>query len=151
MVVPLKPMPSPTKALPKALPVSWKRLVSEGKTCDRCGATHSELLNALAKLRLALGPLGIEPTLEEQVISQAVFQADPSESNRVWIAGKPMEEWLGASVGSTRCCSVCGGSTCRTVEVGGTTFETIPESLFIKAALVAASTLIDTTEDGPAA
>ena len=62
-----------------------------------------------------------------------------------------MAEWLGASVGSTPCCSVCGESECRTVEVGGTTFEAIPERLFIKAALVAASTLIDTTEDDPAA
>lgn len=144
-------MPARTEALPTTLPISWKRLVSEGRTCERCGATHSELLNALAKLREALGPLGIEPILEEQVISQASFQADPSESNRVWIAGRPMEEWLGASVGSTPCCSVCGESECRTVEVGGTTFEAIPERLFIKAALVAASMLIDTTEDDPAA
>jgi hypothetical protein len=50
-----------------------------------------------------------------------------------------MEEWLGASVGSSPCCSVCGTSECRTVEVEATTFETIPEKLFLKAALVAAS------------
>jgi hypothetical protein len=39
--------------------------------------------------------------------------------------------------------SVCGESECRTVEVGGTAFEAIPEEFFIRAALVAASTLID--------
>jgi hypothetical protein len=50
-----------------------------------------------------------------------------------------MEEWLNASVGSSSCCSVCGTAECRTVEVDGTIFETIPENLFLKAALVAAS------------
>ena len=38
---------------------------------------------------------------------------------------------------------MCGGSQCRTVEVGGTAFETIPERLFLKAALVASSRLLD--------
>lgn len=132
----------------KTLPIIWKRLVSaEGKTCERCGATHSEIERAVAKLKAALRPLGIEPALEEQVISQASFQADPSESNRVWISGRPMEDWLGARVGSTPCCSVCGDSECRTVEVGGTTFEALPEQLIIRAALVAASTLIDVKDD----
>lgn len=53
-----------------------------------------------------------------------------------------MEEWLGASVGMSRCCSICGQSDCRTVEMGGTVFEAIPEKLFIKAALAAASSLL---------
>ncbi len=132
----------------KTLPIIWKRLVSpEGKTCDRCGATYQELQRAVRKLREALRPLGIEPTLETRVIDQDAFKADPSESNRVWIAGKPMEEWLGANVGSSRCCAVCGESDCRTVEVGGTVFEAIPEQLIIRAALAAASTLLDFRED----
>ena len=80
------------------------------------------------------------------------FEADPSESNRIWIAGRPMEEWLGASVGSSRCCSVCGTSECRTVEVDGTTFETIPETLFLRAALIASAQLlgVDTATQGKA-
>ena len=128
----------------KTLPIIWKRLVSpEGKTCDRCHATHEEMQRAVSKLREALRPLGIEPTLETKVIDTASFQADPSESNRVWIAGRPMEEWLGANVGKSRCCSVCGESDCRTVEVAGTVFETVPENLFIRAALAAAATLVD--------
>ena len=128
----------------KTLPIVWKRLVSEeGETCERCDATHREMQRAVSKLREALYPFGIEPALEERAIDEESFIADPSESNRVWIAGRPMEEWLGASVGSSRCCSVCGESECRTVEVGGSTFEAIPEELFTKAALVAASTLID--------
>lgn len=60
-----------------------------------------------------------------------------------------MEEWLGARVGSSRCCSVCGDSECRTVEVAGATFEAIPEKLFLKAALLASAQLLDSTTEGP--
>ena len=134
----------------KALPIVWKRLVSpDGKTCDRCGATHQEIQRAVSKLREALSPLGIEPTLEAQVLDADSFKANPSESNRVWIAGRPMEEWLGANVGSSRCCSVCGESDCRTVEVSGTVFEAIPEKLLIKAGLAAAASLFDITNEEP--
>ncbi|UCH49578.1 MAG: DUF2703 domain-containing protein [Betaproteobacteria bacterium] len=127
----------------KPLPIVWQRLVSaEGETCDRCNATYQELLRAVEKLTHVLRPLGIEPSLEKREIDQRAFEANPSESNRIWVAGKPMEEWLGASVGSSPCCSVCGTSECRTVEVEGTSFETIPKELFLKAALVAASQLL---------
>jgi hypothetical protein len=122
----------------------WQRLVSsDGRTCDRCNATYREMQHAVSKLKEALRPLGIEPTLEIREIDEKSFEANPSESNRIWIAGRPMEEWLGARVGSSRCCSVCGESECRTVEVEGTTFETIPETLFLRAALIASSQLLD--------
>lgn len=89
----------------KSLPIVWQRLVSpEGKTCDRCSATHQEIQRALGKLEEALHPLGIAPSLDVREIDEKAFKANPSESNRIWIAGKPMEEWLGASVGSSRCC-----------------------------------------------
>jgi hypothetical protein len=88
-----------------------------------------------------LGPLGIEPTLEIREIDAAAFKADPSQSNRIWIAGRPMEDWLGATVGSSRCCAVCGDSECRTVEVEGRAFEAIPEDLVVRAALLAAAQL----------
>jgi hypothetical protein len=87
--------------------------------------------------------LGIEPTLEIRELNESSFRADPVESNRIWIAGRSVEEWVGASVGSSRCCSVCGESDCRTVQVGATTFEVIPEKLILRAALAAASQLLD--------
>jgi hypothetical protein len=128
----------------KSLPIIWQRLVnSDGRTCDRCNATYQEMQQAVTKLKEALRPLGIEPSLEVRELDEKSFKAAPSESNRIWIAGKPMEEWLGARVGSSRCCSVCGESECRTVEVGGATFEVIPETFFLKAALAAASELLD--------
>lgn len=134
----------------KSLPIVWQRLVNlDGTTCDRCNATYQEIQRTVSKLKEALRPLGIEPSLEIREIGEISFKATPSESNRIWIAGRPMEEWLGATVGSSRCCSVCGDSECRTVEVGGTRFEAIPEKLFLKAALIASSQLLDLTPEAP--
>ena len=134
----------------KSLQIIWQRLVSsDGKTCDRCNATYQEMQRAVSKLKEALRPLGIEPTLEITEIDEKSFKAEPSESKRIWIAGRPMEDWLGARVGSSHCCSVCGESECRTVEVEGITFEAIPEKLFLKAALAASSQLLDLTPEAP--
>lgn len=128
----------------QSLPIIWQRLVdSSGKTCDRCDATYQGLQRAMGTLKEVLRPLGIEPTLGIREIDQHSFRKDPSESNRIWIAGRSLEEWLGASVGSSRCCSVCGGSDCRTIEVGAASFEVVPERLITKATLAAASHLLD--------
>ena len=127
----------------RQLQIVWQRLVSGGKTCDRCAATQHEVERAVHTLEQSLRPLGLEPHLEIRELDETSFKQEPSASNRIWIAGKPMEEWLDASVGSSRCCSVCGESECRTVEVSGTTFEAIPERLILKAALLAAAQLLD--------
>jgi len=126
----------------KTLPITWQRLVKGGKTCDRCQATGQEMRRALAKLKTVLAPIGIKPVLRIKRIGEASFKTSPSESNRIWIAGKPMEDWVGGRVGKSTCCSVCGDSKCRTIKVGESTFETIPEKLFLKAALVASSELL---------
>lgn len=126
------------------LAIVWQRLVSEdGKTCDRCGATQTELERAVKLLQEVLRPLDIHPVLETRTIDDATFRADPSLSNRIAINGTPMEEWLNANVGSSRCCSVCGDAECRTVEIGSTTFETIPERLVVRAGLIAAAQLLE--------
>lgn len=122
------------------LPIIWQRLVSaDGKTCPRCDATYQHLASAVAKLKGALAPLNIEPTLQLREIDRQSFITTPSESKRIWIAGKSLEEWLGASVGSSKCCSVCGDAPCRTMEIEGTVYEEVPEVAILKAALIAAS------------
>jgi hypothetical protein len=85
----------------------------------------------------------MQPHLEIRELDESSFKHDPSASNRIWIAGRPMEDWLEGTVGRSECCSVCGDSECRTIEVRGATFEAIPEHLIIKAALLAASELLD--------
>jgi len=134
------------------LTIVWQRLVKEGATCDRCGSTHEQILGALTQLEAALRPPGIRPVLQTLVLDEPSFRADPSASNRIWIAGKPMEDWLGASAGSSPCCSVCGDLPCRTLEVDGHSFESVPQDLVVKSALIAAATMIDTSHPnaGPA-
>jgi hypothetical protein len=128
------------------LSIVWQRLVAaDGKTCPRCDATYQQVQSAVSKLEEVLRPLHIVPTLEVREIDEKSFKENPSESNRIWIAGSSMEEWLGASSGSSRCCSVCGDSPCRTTELEGTVFEEIPEELILRAALVAASRLVGRT------
>lgn len=125
----------------KTLSIVWQRLVFGGQTCPRCSGTGDEVARAVEQLQAQLRPLGIEPVLETREIDEATFKANPSESNRIWIAGKPMEEWLNATVGSSRCCSVCGDSECRTVDLGGSSYEVVPEEWLVKAGLIAALTM----------
>lgn len=125
------------------LRVRWQRLVKDGRTCDRCGDTESEVRRATDTLRQVLAPLGIEPRLEVAEVDEATFFANPLESNRIWVADRPMEDWLRGTVGSSPCCSVCGDSACRTVEISGTVFEAIPERVIIKAGLLAAVEMLD--------
>ena len=129
----------------RQLPIIWQRLVSAGGTCPRCDATYQHLQSALVKLREALKPLNVEPILEVRKISESSFRKEPAQSNRIWIADKPIEEWIGAGVGSSKCCSVCGDEPCRTMEVEGAVFEDVPEAVIIKAVLIAASGLIGQT------
>ena len=128
----------------RTLSIHWQRLVSpEGQTCPRCAATGDEVQRAVEILAQALPPLGIEPELQIAEIDTSSFRANPAESNRITMADRTIEEWLGGRAGGSRCCSVCGDSDCRTVEVGGVSFETIPERLILKAALLASAALLD--------
>jgi hypothetical protein len=121
----------------------WQRLVSDGVTCPRCAGTQTEVERAVATLGEVLRPLGIGPTLETLALDQSDFEAAPHESNRIFVAGRPLEDWIGATASASECCSVCGANHCRTVEVDGSTFETVPASLIIKAGLAAAASLVD--------
>ncbi len=126
----------------RKLPIVWQRLVSDGVTCPRCAGTQIEVERAVTVLGDALRPLGIKPTLETLALDQSDFEAAPPESNRIFIAGRPLEDWLGATAGASECCSVCGANHCRTVEVAGRTFETVPASMIIKAGLLAAGSFV---------
>ncbi|MEN9761020.1 MAG: hypothetical protein RI906_846 [Pseudomonadota bacterium] len=133
----------------KPLPIVWMRLVDKGETCPRCGSTERNVATAVAKLESALQPLGVYPVLDTRTIDDATFRAAPAESNRIWIGGKPMEEWLGARAGNSPCCEVCGDLPCRTMELDGQTYEVIPEDLIVKAAMIAASELIAPSANTP--
>jgi len=127
----------------KQLIIRWQRLVNEsGQTCNRCSDTGSTVDKAYNKLKKSLAELGIEVELKKEVLGFSIFIKDPLQSNRIWIAERPLEEWVGATVGKSKCCDVCGESECRTISINQDTFENIPEDLIIKAGLLAAAELI---------
>ena len=127
----------------KVLKIRWQRLVDEhGQTCDRCGTTETAVENAIQKLKRSLKELDIDVVVEKKALTLIMFSKDPLQSNRIWIAGEPIEKWLSATTGQSQCCSTCGDSQCRTITVNGKTYEGIPAELIIKAALVASAQLI---------
>ena len=75
------------------LPIVWQRLVSDGETCPVSCAGSTQGAIELASLRTVtevLRPLRIEPILETIALDQATFDEAPTESNRIWIAGRPL-------------------------------------------------------------
>lgn len=127
----------------KTLEIRWQRLVDAGgQTCERCGTTGEALEEAVDMLGRSLGELGIDIVLEKESLGMPEFNKDPLASNRVWIAGQPLEKWLSATTGQSRCCSSCGDSDCRTITVDGTTYEAIPAELIVRAGLLAGADLL---------
>jgi hypothetical protein len=127
----------------KLLQIRWQRLVDEkGQTCDRCGTTETMVEEAVNKLNSSLKGLGIDVVLEKSAISSSEFSKDTLQSNRIWIDGKPIEGWLSATSGQSKCCNVCGEADCRTVTVDGKTYEAIPSELIVKAGLLAGAELL---------
>ena len=132
------------------LTITWQRLIdSTGSTCPRCAGTHQQVQQAVDRLRAALEPLGVRPVLEMREIDPATFLQQPDQSNRIWVGGRPLEDWLGARSGSSQCCDVCGDAECRTLEIDGTSHEVVPEALLVRAGLIAASQLFDPTLSSP--
>jgi hypothetical protein len=126
----------------KTLKIQWHRLMADGQTCPRCGDTGKEVEKASRSLEQSLSPLGIKVVLEKHELTPGAFRQDPSKSNRILINGRLLEEWLGLKVGQSLCCGPCGETECRTLEVGGQVYETIPANLIIQAGLRAASKLV---------
>ena len=131
----------------KIMKIKWQRLVYGGdKTCERCGETGQEVRNAVEKLKVSLKPLGIEVLLEAKALSVNACAKDVSQSNRIWIAEKPLEEWLDARAGKSPCSTCCGelgeNVECRTVEINGKMYEAIPADLIVQAGLLAAEEIL---------
>ncbi len=138
---------APDRDTEMTLRIQWQRLVDgKGQTCERCGSTQEELGKALQSLQASLGSLGIDVALEERALSPEECAEDVLESNRIWVADRALEEWLGGDVGTSLCgfcCSELGDAVeCRTVSVEGKTYEVIPAQLIVKAGLLAASQMV---------
>jgi len=124
----------------KTLVIEWQRLIDDHeKTCPRCGSTEQEVEKATAALNRELKPFDINVSLVKKAIEPETFKKDVLQSNKIVIAGRTLEEWLGAETGQSPCCEVCGDAECRTVEYADQTHETIPADLIVKAGLLAAA------------
>jgi DNA repair exonuclease SbcCD ATPase subunit len=124
----------------KTLIIEWQRLLDErNKTCPRCGSTEQEIEKAVQSLKQVLNSARIDVSLVKKAIDPERFKKDVLQSNKILIAEKTLEEWLGAGTGQSPCCEVCGDEECRTVEYADQTHETIPADLILKAGLLAAS------------
>ena len=124
----------------KTLSIEWQRLLDEHEqTCPRCGSTEQEVEKAATSLDRELKPFEINVSLVKKAIDPETFMKDVIQSNQILIAGKTLEDWLGAETGQSPCCEVCGDAECRTVEYADQTHETIPADLIVKAGLLAAS------------
>jgi hypothetical protein len=122
----------------KTIKIIWQRLVDgQGDACERCGGTEQELDKAVRFLQKSLAPAGVRFSLEKKVMDIGEVAPDPSQSNRIWIDGRPLEKWLGADVGKSPCCGPCQGLDCRTLEKNGISHETIPAEMIIQAGLLA--------------
>jgi hypothetical protein len=97
-----------------------------------------------------LAPLGLRLLVEKEAITPAAFAAAPAESNRIFIDGRPIEELLGATTGTSACCDSCGDEDCRTLIVDGRVHEAISPGLIVRAALLAAATRLAALDGGGA-
>ncbi len=121
----------------KNLTIVWRRLISEGSTCPRCGSTEDELDKAVIQLKEKLDPLGIEVVLQKEEITLEEFKKDPLKSNQILLNGQLLDDVINAKTGESQCCDVCGDEKCRTVEVGDRSYETIPSKLIVEASFKA--------------
>lgn len=128
----------------KTLVLEWQRLLDEREqTCPRCGSTEQEVEKAVKELNQLLEPSGVVASLVKKAIDHESFKKDVLQSNKIRIAGKTLEEWLGAKTGQSKCCETCGDAECRTVEYADETHEAIPAELIVRAGLIAAEQVFD--------
>jgi hypothetical protein len=114
----------------KTIRIEWRRLVRGGETCERCHATGETLSRLVTEMNRECEPKGCRFVLEETGL-----EADSlPESNSLLIDGIRLEQALpGARVASSdceSCCELIGERVeCRTVELGGFSYEALPEQL----------------------
>jgi len=123
----------------KTLEIEWRHLDQDGRTCLRCSDTLQSLQQVVAQLSAECAPRGVAVAYRETKLPPERLP----ESNLILFDGVPLESVLPGAVASENECSSCGDlcgqpSLCRTVAVGGHTFEAIPATLIRQAACAAA-------------
>lgn len=140
----------------KTLEITWQRYVDDtGGTCDRCALTEAEIEKAYRILRESFAPENIEVVMKQKMLSADAAAADITQSNRVWVGGRALEDWLGAEVGTSLCGGCCGDlvcgeakagrhgqADCRTLIYENKVYEAVPADLIVRAGFMAASGML---------
>jgi len=118
----------------KTIEILWKHLDVNGKTCDRCHRTGDEIRQFVDRLHEECLGKDVRIALREVKLTENEIE----ESNRIFINGIPIEDFLpDAGVSQNDCLSctdLLGSSTrCRTIIHSGREYETIPQELIREA------------------
>jgi len=119
----------------KTLDIEWRHFDKEGNTCIRCSDTGEVLHSVVEELSEECRPCGWDIKFRETKLTEREI----SESNIILLNGKPIEKILqNALAGESHCQSCCEltGSTstsCRTIEIEGRSYESIPSHLIRQA------------------
>ncbi|MCB1765068.1 MAG: DUF2703 domain-containing protein [Candidatus Competibacteraceae bacterium] len=121
------------------LEIEWRHLDKDGRTCLRCSDTLQSLQQVVAQLAAECAPRGVTVAYRETKLPLEQL----SESNLILFNDIPLEAVLPDASASASECQSCGDlcgepSVCRTVSVGGHTFEAIPAALIRQAACAVA-------------
>ncbi len=121
------------------LEIEWRHLEKDGRTCQRCSDTLQSLQQVVSQLAAECAPRGVTIAYRETRLSREQLP----QSNLILFNGVPLESVLPGASASESECSSCGDlcgqpSLCRTVTVGGQTFEAIPATLIRQAACAVA-------------
>jgi len=119
--------------------IEWRHLGKDGRTCLRCSDTLQSLQQVVTQLAAECAPHGVNIAYRETKLSPKQL----SQSNLILFNGVPLESVLPNAFASENECLSCGDlcgqpSFCRTVSVGGHTFEAIRATLIRQAACTAA-------------
>lgn len=117
----------------KSLNIKWRRLVLKDQTCPRCSQTGNKLEKAISVFKT----LEIKVTFEKKEIQFGKFTKDSLSSNQILINGHLLEYWVKGKTSHSKCCGVCGSNECRSINVTGTKYETVPALLIVFAGLIA--------------
>ncbi len=120
------------------LVVEWRHLAVGGETCERCGATRTNVRAAVEAMRPVLAAQGVTLELREVELSPDEI----AHSNEVVVDGTLVEDLIGGTAAVSDCPS-CGDlvgapCSCRTVKVGDEVLEELPEAMIAAAIMTAA-------------
>jgi hypothetical protein len=129
----------------RTLTLEWQRMIDEeGNVC--CGSPGTEEAVSAARERLAkeLEDSGIDVVLVRSEFTPEECMGCPERANRVLVAGRGVDFWLGADMSASPCEGFCKQAlgdegSCQNLVYEGETYEVIPAELIVKAGLTAAA------------